>query len=84
MEPHMPPRAPQKPRTPVALPIDDDALIRLPDVLAVFPIGPTSWFKGIAEGRYPKPLRLSARTVAWRVSDIRRLLASVGDEHPGR
>jgi predicted DNA-binding transcriptional regulator AlpA len=60
----------------VALPDEDLALIRLPLVLHVFPIGKSSWWNGIAEGRYPKPVRLSKRAVAWRVSDIRRLLSS--------
>lgn len=60
----------------VALPDEDLALIRLPLVLRLFPIGKTSWWNGIAEGRYPKPVRVSKRAVAWRVADIRKLLAS--------
>lgn len=28
------------------------------------------------DGRFPKPTKLSARTTAWRVEDIRALIAS--------
>ena len=44
----MPPKTTKKARTAVALPEDDDALVRLPTVLAVFPIGETTWHTGVA------------------------------------
>lgn len=31
---------------------------------------------GVAEGRYPAPVKLSKRCVAWRSADIRALIAS--------
>jgi hypothetical protein len=52
---------------------DDDAFIRLPDVLGVFPVGETTWAEGVADGRYPKGFLLWKR-MGWRVRDIRRLL----------
>ena len=48
--------------------------VRLPQVLAVFPVSKTSWYRGIESGVYPQPVQLSARTVAWRVDDIRALI----------
>jgi predicted DNA-binding transcriptional regulator AlpA len=30
----------------------------------------------VAEGRYPAPVKLSKRCVAWRSADIRALIAS--------
>ena len=62
------------------LPDDDDALVRLPGVLAVYPVGASCWHRGVATGKFPKPVKLSARVSAWRVRDIRRLLASVGND----
>lgn len=57
--------------------LPDDALLRLPDVLSVVGVGRSTWFAGVKEGRYPQPVQLSARLRAWRVRDIRKLLASL-------
>jgi prophage regulatory protein len=54
--------------------------VRLADILAPvgpLPIGRSTWWKGIQEGRYPKPVKLGPRITAWRVEDIRALI--VGD-----
>ena len=56
--------------------LHDDDFVRLPEILRAFPVGKSSWDRGVAEGRYPKPVRLSPRVVAWRVRTIRALLAS--------
>ncbi len=40
----------------------------------IIPVSRSSWYKGIAEGRYPKPVKLGERTSAWRVEDIRKLI----------
>ena len=45
-----------------------------PAIPAIIPVGKTTWWKGIKEGRYPKPVKLSARVTAWRVEDIRNLI----------
>ncbi len=63
-----------------ALPDDDLALIRLPAVLAVFPVSRNTWFAGIATGKYPKPIKLGPKTSTWRVGAIRQLLTSFGDD----
>lgn len=57
--------------------LPDDALLRLPDVLAVVGVGRSTWFAGVKEGRYPAPVRISTRLTAWRVRDIRALLRSL-------
>ncbi len=51
-----------------------EGFVRLPSILAVFPVGRSSWWAGVKSGRYPAPVRLGPRTTAWRVEDIRRLL----------
>lgn len=56
-----------------------DALLRLPAVLAFVPVSRATWYAGVKEGRYPAPLKLGTRAVAWRRSDIERLIAGGGD-----
>jgi prophage regulatory protein len=51
--------------------------VRLTSVLA--PLGPipvsrSTWWAGIKDGRYPKPVKLGPRITAWRVEDIRALI----------
>lgn len=57
-------------------PSSDFALWRLPTVLQHVPISRSSWWAGVKCGRYPQPVRLSPRCVAWRASDIRALVES--------
>lgn len=41
---------------------------------AIIPISRTSWWKGVKNGRFPKPIQLGPKTVVWRVEDIRKLI----------
>jgi len=54
--------------------------IRINDILSVFPVSKSTWWAGVKSGRYPQPVKLSARTTAWRVTDIRKLIQDVGGE----
>lgn len=61
-----------------------DALLRLPEVLAIIPVSRTTWYQGVKDGLYPSQVKLGPRVSAWRRSDIEALLASLGtkkDEH---
>jgi len=60
--------------------LNETGFIRLPDVLSLIPVSKASWYRGVAEGRYPKPIRLSPRTSAWRVKDIRQLIDELGHD----
>jgi prophage regulatory protein len=46
-------------------------LLRLPAVLALIPVSRATWYSGVKSGRYPQPVKLSTRIVAWRAEDIR-------------
>ena len=35
------------------------------------PVGRSTWWAGVKEGRFPKPVKLGLRITAWRVEDIR-------------
>jgi predicted DNA-binding transcriptional regulator AlpA len=47
---------------------------RLPQVLSLYPVSKSTWWKGVAEGRYPKPVKLGERATAWRAEDILALI----------
>jgi predicted DNA-binding transcriptional regulator AlpA len=70
----MRPNRKQRLQSPAELPGDDLALMREWAVLKVYPVSPSEWWKGIREGRYPKPVRIGKRIDAWRAGDVRRLL----------
>jgi prophage regulatory protein len=53
--------------------------LRLPDVLKIFPVSRSRWFSGVASGEYCQPVRLSARVVAWKKSDIEALCTRLSD-----
>ena len=46
-----------------------------PPIPPLIPIGKSTWWDGVKNGRFPKPVKLGPRTTAWRVEDIRQLLA---------
>jgi prophage regulatory protein len=46
----------------------------VPPLPAVIPVCKSTWWAGVKSGRYPSPVKLSARVTAWRASDIRALI----------
>lgn len=48
-----------------------------PPILAIIPVGKSTWWEGVKSGRFPKPVKLGPRTTAWRVEDIRKLIEQV-------
>ena len=48
--------------------------LRLPQVLAIFPISKSVWWEGCRTGRFPKPIKLGPRTTVWRAEDIAALV----------
>ena len=55
-------------------------LLRINQVLALVPIGRSSWWEGCRTGRYPKPIKLGPRTTVWRAEDIAAFIESLGDQ----
>ena len=60
--------------------IPNNALLRLPQVLALIPVSRSAWWAGCKSGRYPKPVKLGPRTTAWRAADIAALLEKLTAE----
>lgn len=54
---------------------EPDRLLRITEVLKLVPVSPRTWERGVAEGIYPASVPIGRRAVAWRESDIRRLIA---------
>jgi hypothetical protein len=50
-----------------------------PPIPPLIPVSKSTWWAGVKSGRYPAPVRtLGARITAWRVEDIRALIARSG------
>nr|WP_145546443.1 AlpA family phage regulatory protein [Variovorax boronicumulans] len=54
-----------------------DPLLRLAQVLEVFPVSRSAWFAGVRAGIYPAPLKLGGRATAYRTSTIKALIDSL-------
>jgi prophage regulatory protein len=53
---------------------------RAPDTSPpIIPVSKSTWWAGVKSGRYPKPVKLSPRTTAWRVEDIRAFIDGLAD-----
>jgi predicted DNA-binding transcriptional regulator AlpA len=65
---------------------EQETLLRLKQIVGdratgekgLIPIGKSAWWAGVADGKFPQPVRIpGVRITAWRRSDIDRLIASL-------
>ena len=49
-------------------------LLRLPEILDIFPVSKSTWWAGVKDGRYPRSVKLGPRTTAWREFEILELI----------
>lgn len=57
--------------------LPETGFLRLPAIIAPdgpIPVSKSTWWQGIRDGRFPRPVKLGPRITAWRVEDIRRLI----------
>ena len=62
--------------------LPESGLVRLPEILAPrgpIPVSKATWWQGVKDGRFPKPIQLTERIAAWRVEDIRAILGERRD-----
>lgn len=60
--------------------LPDCALLKLKTVLSLFDgLGKSKWYEGIAEGKYPRPVKIG-RSSRWVVGEIRDLLTTFKDQ----
>lgn len=55
--------------------------LRLPQVLAIFPISRSAWWEGCKTGRFPKPVKLGPRTTVWRAEDIKAFIDNINRQN---
>jgi predicted DNA-binding transcriptional regulator AlpA len=58
-----------------------EGFVRLRDIIGptgLIPVSRSSWYAGVKDGRFPKPIKLGRRTAAWRVDEIRDLIKRLG------
>jgi len=56
-------------------PLPETGFVRLNTILKIIPVSKSTWWAGVKSGRFPKSIKLGLRTTAWRVEDIRNLIA---------
>jgi prophage regulatory protein len=67
-------------------PLPDTGFLRLSQIIGnpkdgtppIIPVKKSTWWLGVREGRFPKPVKLGPRTTAWRVEDIRAIIEIAG------
>ena len=69
----------------ISNPLPETGFLRLPHIIGdpkarppippLYPVSKSTWWAGVKSGRFPKPVKLGPRITAWRVEDIRALLA---------
>lgn len=62
------------------IPLPPTGYVRLPQVLAVYPVSKSKLYDDIKRGRFPAPVKLSERISAWNVETLRDFLNSAGKE----
>lgn len=50
--------------------LPNTAIIRLHDVLRLYPVSKSKWWEGVKNNDYPKPVHLGKRARGWRLGDI--------------
>jgi len=54
----------------------DSAFIRLPVMQFLYGVSSASIWRGVKNGTVPKPVKLTERTTAWNVGQVRAALAA--------
>ena len=61
--------------------LPETGFVRLREILTIFPVSRSQWWKGVKDGNYPPPYKLGPKLTAWRAEDIRDFLQSFKSEH---
>jgi prophage regulatory protein len=62
--------------------LPETGFVRLKGILAPhgpIPVSRSTWWAGVANGRFPKPVKLGPRITAWRVEEIRALVEQIAN-----
>lgn len=50
-----------------------------PPLAPIVPVSKSTWWRGVREGRFPKPQKLSAKVTVWRGADLLALIEELED-----
>lgn len=65
----------------MSISIPQTGFVRLPQILAVIPIGRSTWWAKVKSKEYPQPIKLGINTTVWKAEDINALIKNLaGDE----
>jgi len=56
-------------------------LLRLAQVLNLYPVGRSTWYAGVKSGNFPKPVKIGCRCSAWDEGDINSLINEAVETH---
>ena len=57
--------------------LPETGFLRLRAILAPagpIPVSKSTWWQGVKDGRFPRPVKLGKRITVWRAQDIQRLI----------
>lgn len=67
--------------------LPDIGFVRLPQIIgnpkadppipAIIPVSSSSWWAGVASGRFPRPVKIGPKTTAWINKDIKKLAQEI-------
>lgn len=60
--------------------IPEQGFLRLPQILALIPVGASSWWRWCAEGKAPKPIKLGAKTTVWDAKQVSEFMEKLRQE----
>ena len=49
----------------------------IPPILPILPISKSSWWAGVKEGKYPKPIKIGKSITVWRSDEIQALISGI-------
>lgn len=53
-----------------------------PPIPPLIPIGRSTWWRWVQEGKAPAPIKLGSRTTVWRAEEIAALLHKMSEGQP--
>ena len=76
--------------TPITKALPSTGYLRLKQIVGdknnsipgLIPVSASTWWAGVASGRFPKPYKISARVTAWRVEEIVELIEAIARAKP--
>ena len=61
----------------------NDRVLRRKEVVSMVGLGTTKIYELISEGRFPKPIKLSVRSVGWLESEIQAWIKEQAEKREG-